>query len=233
MSSFLSKVVRTRYVEQQSSKRVRGRLAGASILCFMVDPTYRGVYFLLGKERHNSRWPSGSGKWSDFGGSVDAVGDSAEETAAREFVEETLAVVKYFDGDTIPRESHHDIATDLSKGNYHMKLSQSDDKRRFVVFVKQIPWDPVAVSRFSDFRAALTRPVECGQGKPVFHHPACNTSGYIPKQYLEKKSLGIWSLAQLQYAVGHGAVLKHRAHHDERCRESFLASVELILRKFT
>lgn len=214
---------------KQSSKRVRGRLAGASILCFMVDPVYHVVYFLLGKERHNSRWLSGSGKWCDFGGSVSNPRDSAEDTAAREFMEETLSVVKYFDADPIPRTSHVDITEDLTKGNYYMKLSQSDTTRRFVVFVKQIPWDPMAASRFADYRSALTRPVEVDQGYQIFPHPACNSSGYIPKEYLEKKSLSLWSLAQLRYAVDHEGVLRCRSSHTEQCRENFVKSVELIL----
>jgi len=218
---------------EQSSKRVRGRLVGASILCFMVDPVYRVNYFLLGKERHNSRWISSSGKWCDFGGSVSNPNDSAEETAAREFMEESLSVVKYFDTDTIPRTTYADIIEDLTKGNYHLKLSQSDTHRRFVVFVKQIPWDPVVVSRFSDYRSALTRPVEVDQGYQIFPHHACNSSGYIPKEYLEKKSLSLWSLVQLRYAVDHDGILRRRANYNEQCRENFVTSLELILSYFT
>ena len=177
-----------------SSATIKGRLAGASLLCFAVDPSFSCVYFLLGKERHNVRWPNGSNRWSDFGGRTASSDTCAEETAAREFFEETLAVVKYFDTDTLPRQGWGDIVDDLRSGRYAMRLTQGDSRRKFVTFVKQIPWDPAVVSRFSTYRTALTCPrFGVGGDTPpnVAYHPGLlRTHMDMPvmrKEFLEKK----------------------------------------------
>lgn len=212
---------------EKTSKRIRGRLVGASILCFSVDPTFKCTYFLLGKERHNYRWPAGSSKWSDFGGSVSDT-PTAESTAAREFMEETLAVVRYFPGDTIPRTRWDDIATDLAFGNYTMKITQGNKQRKFVMFVKQIPWDPEATYRFSRYRAALTCPRDmCTLN--IDTHPAITDSGSLRKEFIEKKMISFWSVPQLRGAVNNSGVMVHRGGRVEHCRDTFLQRLDLIL----
>jgi 8-oxo-dGTP pyrophosphatase MutT (NUDIX family) len=213
---------------EKTSKRIRGRLVGASLLCFAVDPTFRCTYFLLGKERHNYRWPAGSSKWSDFGGSVSGDGDSAESTAAREFMEETLAVVRYFPDDVLPRTSWHDIAADLTNGNYTIKITQGDKHRKFVMFVKQIPWDPDATYRFSRYRAALTCPRDMCT-LDVDAHPAVTEFGSVRKEFIEKKILSLWSVPQLRRAVNNNGVMVHRGGRVEHCRETFLQGLDIIL----
>ena len=219
-----------------SSKHITGRLAGASLLCFSVDPTYSCVYFLLGKERHNVRWPGGSDRWSDFGGRVSASDTCAEETAAREFFEETLAVVKYFENDMVPRRQWSDIADDLKGGKYTLRLTQGNSARKFVIFVKQVPWDPEVVSRFSMYRSALTCPrfVAPRQWESlVATHPGLlcmNTEvPVVRKEFLEKKMLGMWSVPQLRRAVDHGGIMTHRNGYVEHCRPSFVESLEIVL----
>ena len=215
---------------ERTSNKYEEKLVGASLLCFSVDPTYGYVYFLLGKERHNSRWPSGSGRWSDFGGGSND-GESAETTAAREFMEETLAVVKYFNYDVIPRTTWTDIAEDLVRGNYTLRLTQGDTQRKFVVFVKQIPWDPASASRFAECRSALTRPRQ--PGDPIGNHPAIRISESVRKEYLEKRMLSFWSVPQLRYAVNHNGVMTHRGGYVEHCRKSFIESLEIVLSEMT
>jgi 8-oxo-dGTP pyrophosphatase MutT (NUDIX family) len=210
----------------KTRKRISGRLVGASILCFAVDPTFKCAYFLLGKERHNYRWPAGSSKWSDFGGGASS-GASAESTAAREFMEETLAVVRYFPDDTIPRTKWVDIAQDLVAGNYTMKITQGDKHRKFVMFVKQIPWDPEAIYRFSRYRAALTRPRAIG-ALDVDTHPAVTESGSVRKEFIEKTILYLWSVPQLRGAVEKNGTM-HRGGRVEHCRDIFLQRLGIIL----
>jgi 8-oxo-dGTP pyrophosphatase MutT (NUDIX family) len=215
-----------------SAKHIKGRLAGASLLCFSVDPTYSCVYFLLGKERHNVRWPSGSNQWSDFGGRVSSSDDCAEETAAREFFEETLAVVKYFKNDTIPRRGWADIADDLKKGKYTLQFTQGNGERKFVIFVKQIPWDPEVVSRFSTYRSTLTCPHSVRPDSLAHIHSVLlrdTNEPVVRKEFLEKKMLGFWSVPQLRRAVEHGGTMTHRNGYVEHCRPSFMESLELVL----
>jgi 8-oxo-dGTP pyrophosphatase MutT (NUDIX family) len=224
-----------RMTRTSSSKHIKGRLAGASLLCFSVDPSFSCVYFLLGKERHNVRWPKGSNRWSDFGGRVSSSDGCAEDTAAREFFEETLAVVKYFEDDELPRQSWHDIADNLREGKYTMKLIQGNSSRKFVIFVKQIPWDPEVISRFSTYRSCLTCPrfiVPSGWEERVATHPGLHPGEdprVIRKEFLEKKMLGLWSVPQLRKAVDHGGTMTYRNGYVEHCRPSFVESLEIIL----
>lgn len=211
---------------QRVSGSIDGRLVGASLLCFCIDPTYSCVYFLLGKERHNARWPAGSGRWSDFGGGT-TDDESAETTAAREFVEETLATVKYFQQDILPRQTHVDIAQDLAAGNYMMRVTQGDKHRRFVMFVKQIPWDPEAVHRFSEIRGSLTRPRHAPN--TILTHPAIDDAGYLKRVYMEKKVLNLWSVPQLRHAVDYNGVMIRRNGYAEHCRDSFRESLKIVL----
>ena len=195
------------------------------MLCFCIDPTFKCTYFLLGKERHNYRWPAGSSKWSDFGGAV-AGDESAESTAAREFMEESLAVVRYFAEDTIPRTTCADITADLLAGNYTMKITQGNKHRKFVMFVKQIPWDPEATYRFSRYRAALT----CPRGICTLEaHPAVTALGSVRKEFIEKKIISFWSVPQLRGAVHKNGVMIHRGGRVEHCRDTFLHGLDIIL----
>lgn len=219
-----------------TAKHIKGRLVGASLLCFAVDPTFSCVYFLLGKERHNVRWPNGSNRWSDFGGRVASTDSCAEETAAREFFEETLAVVRYFENDNLPRKGWDDIVNDLRNGKYAMRLTQGNSSRKFVIFVKQIPWDPEVVDRFSTYRSALTCPrfvVPTQLVSLVASHPGllrANTEvPFMRKEFLEKKILGLWSVPQLRRAVDHGGTMTHRNGYVEHCRPSFVESLEIVL----
>ena len=106
---------------------------------------------------HN--WRQGSEKWSDFGGKTSLVAPTAEETAAKEFWEESLAVVKYFADDVLPRTQYSDITRSLRRGEYLFQIQilfgTASDPRHHVTFVKQIPWDPHVVFRFNKCRRRL------------------------------------------------------------------------------
>lgn len=212
----------------RASSPLSGVVVGASLLCFAIDPTYHAMYFLLGKERVNSRWMAGSGRWSDFGGGVAGPGETAEDTAAREFVEETLSVVRYFPGDSLPRAGYDDIASDLRQRRYTMRLTQGNQQKKFVVFVKQIPWDPEAVDRFSAYRLALTRPPGVHAGVDVSGHPALR-GRCARREHLEKKMLSLWSVPQMRHAVHHKGVMTHRGGYVEHCRDGFRDTMELVL----
>ena len=212
---------------ERTSTEIKGQVVGASILCFCTDPIFNRVYFLLGKERHNYRWPAGSGKWSDFGGGVAFEDRDAEQTAAREFVEETLGMVKFCDQDTLPLTTHTDITNQLKRGNYMFKITQGTTLRKFVMYVKQIPWDPECTYRFSDMRSRLTRPRE--ENAPALVHPAIDGRTSVKKEYLEKKLLSFFSIPQLRHSVNHDGVIVSRNGYVEHCRKSFVESLEIVL----
>lgn len=234
-----------------------GRVVGASLLCFCVDPTWSRPYFLLGKERRNVRWPAGSERWSDFGGRTGPRGECAEETAAREFVEESLAMVRYFDDDALPRTRYHDIAESLKRGEFTFKLTigcgTPERPRSYVTFVKQIPWDPQAILRFEECRDMILNPtshfgtarwmklveknpgVRQIQSAGTVTQKADSTETFVTtvvqvkKDFMEKKTLGLWSIPQLRQAVECQGIMGRRDGRVERCRPSFTSVIDLVL----
>ena len=213
---------------------------GASILTFSISPQWGDVYFLLGKERHNIHWPEGSGKWSDFGGARKVDDKCPEETAAREFLEETCASVKYFKNDRLPLVSHKPILQSLLHKQYTFKfyISYNEvDSEHFVVFVKQIPWDPECVYRFYQTRQMLQNARVMLNShewmQTMKHHPAVQLDPYsrqvkVNRDFLEKMELWWWSLEQLRHARDSNGVLRK----GEECRLSFVEVVNFILEHF-
>jgi hypothetical protein len=223
-----------------------GKVIGASLLCYAVDPTWSLVYFLLGKERKILRWRAGSERWSDFGGSTG--GKCAEDTAAKEFLEETLAVVKFFEHDTVPRSQYEDIAAALKAGDYTFKLvfsfpaTEQCSARSYVTFVKQIPWDPQAIVRFEECRDMLMNPtahfgtprwvelINNNPGIKQVRNAADNVvSVQVKRDFLEKRFLRLWSIPQLRHAIEHNGILARRDGKTERCRAGFCNTLELVL----
>lgn len=238
------RVTITRTKEEETTG---GKVIGASLLCYAVDPTWSLVYFLLGKERKILRWRAGSERWSDFGGSTGG-NRCAEDTAAKEFLEETLAVVKYFEHDTIPRSQYEDIAASLKAGDYTFKLvftfaaTEQCSSRSYVTFVKQIPWDPQAIVRFEECRDMLMNPtvhfgsprwielINTNPGIKQVRNAVDNVvSVQVKRDFLEKRFLRLWSIPQLRHAIDHNGILARRDGKTERCRAGFCNTLELVL----
>jgi hypothetical protein len=130
----------------------------ATILPFSIDTRFQRVYFLLGLGRSIMSWPEGSNRWSDFGGVPQKNDRDYFDAAAREFVEETLGVVRYFEHDNTyrPRKTWKDISESLRRGEYFKRIQISLNTGVFVVtFMKQIPWDPKCILRFRHCRLLL------------------------------------------------------------------------------
>ena len=223
----------------------RNVVVGASLLCFCVDPQWGRLYFVLGKERKNLQWSSGSERWSDFGGRTARTDSGPEMTAAREFLEETLAMVRYFETDTIPRCGYSDIAESLQRGEYTfqftLELGIVDDVRRcYMTFVKQIPWDTHMMYRFNMCRNMIMN-VSLHYASPnwtelLTNHPAIilapNNNALtckIRKPFLEKKSIALWSVPQLQHAMDFDGIMCSRNGNVERCRPAFTSFIEFLL----
>lgn len=277
-----TELVRENISRTPSADHKRGRVVGASLLCFSVDPRWGRLYFLLGKERKNTRWPSGSERWSDFGGRTANRGEEPEETAAREFFEESMAMVRYFDDDPVPRPGYTDIADSLRRGEFMFQFmlgfGNELKPRSYITFVKQIPWDPQAIQRFSQCREMLmnasshyggdrwknmlsshpgireitttthtsslsagrSRSTTCLAGtqseqqplqalRPLQHQPQEGRVIQVRKDFLEKKSIALWSVPQLRHAVEFEGVISCRNGRVERCRPMFTEFLELLL----
>jgi hypothetical protein len=208
---------------ERMSGEVEGTIAGSSLLVFSVDPQWGNIYFWLGRERKNTKWPQGSETWSDFGGRPSTENEDAPTIAAREFWEETGGMLRYFEHDTIPRMGMEDIRESLRRKEYIFQITMwtefENKKRYFVTFVKQIPWSPEAAFQFSESFNLLNRMRNQMQCNPTrtdvdtqcsqYHHPSItshltlggNTHYKINKDFLEKKAIRMWSIPQLRTAI--------------------------------
>ena len=138
------------------------RLVGAGILCFAWNPLDHNWYVLLGRERYVPGWRQGSCRWADFGGGAHN-DENAEETAAREFVEETCNVVPFFKWDKDDKSksgrcmSSTDIIHALQENSYASKLVvfRKNGKRKQVLFMKQINFDAGLPLKFEKVRSVL------------------------------------------------------------------------------
>jgi hypothetical protein len=158
---------------------MKTRVSNGSILPFAIAPNPEGdIFFLLGKEEAIPGWRFGSNRWADFGGGTDAEDVDMEFTSAREFVEETMAVIPFdhprrckprFAGNFTSME---DLAQSLRNGSFRHKVimrqtstkpspKKNDGKivhnRSTVTYIKQIPWDPNLPRYFDSVRRKLVK----------------------------------------------------------------------------
>jgi hypothetical protein len=221
------------------------RLAGASMLVCSVDPMWGNIYFWMGKERRNMRWPEGSETWSDFGGRPQG-SETSTDIAAREFVEESCGMLRYFEHDTTPRYGWEDISHDLQCRRYIFRITMwtTDDmgvKKIFVTYVKQIPWQPDAMDRYSECMSTLVNIKMClKHGSPVsippnFHSPAlsCHTNVddrddrvyVLNRDFMEKEVIQLWSMPQLRTAIDECMAHQESPFNQQRamvaCRHHF------------
>lgn len=103
----------------------------AGILIYTIHPNTKDIMFLLGKERIEDQWPD-SGKWASFGGNSNP-GETVEQTAVREFVEETMGFVLSQEAAT------KSISTSL-------KINCRNNNMQYVI---KVPWDTDLPRRYN------------------------------------------------------------------------------------
>lgn len=98
----------------------------AGILCYSVCPDTNEIYFLLCRDRCQPDWPRSASRWSEFGGRRQGT-EAAEETAAREFIEESMGLVAInppmpehteTDHDSVMYINVHEVMQTLEQGLY-------------------------------------------------------------------------------------------------------------------
>lgn len=200
-------------------------IIGAALLPFARCPRTGICFFLLAREREFPTW-HGANLWTHFGGTRRR-SESAEQCAAREFIEESLGMVRYHSrDDTMPLSVAKDaqgIASSLVRGEYAYKyVHLQDGMPRYVVFVREIPWDASCVLRFRSVRSIMLRLNttyrtldRAGRAELVAHPavflertrtgvaPGAETSIWVGAKntHLEKRCLGWWSLSQVRAMV--------------------------------
>lgn len=191
---------------------------GASIVTFAVCPRTHGIFFLLGKEKFCKTWPSDSEKWSDFGGRRKTTDDDACEIAAREFWEETIGCVRYFNHDeTVPRRGYKDITESLRKKEYVCKFSFAIGKDcEYVTYLKQIPLQPEVPDIFKYTRRSTLRKTKQAD--------LCD--------FLEKTKICWFGLPRIATAVRCTPVLKVNTFEREYIRRWFRDRMRFIIGRF-
>lgn len=123
-------------------KTVRRQLIGAGIVPFQVTNGNQ-VVFYLAREKHVRQW-RGSLKWSGFEGGA-RMGESAIETADREFYEETIG-------------AHHNsnVSDELRRRDYALEIITSHpNHQQYVTYVKRFENFEKTVRRFALIRASV------------------------------------------------------------------------------
>jgi hypothetical protein len=143
------------------------RVATAGVLCFSVRSNGK-IVVLLGREKETVGWKQGSNKWSSFSGRTEA-GEEAPEGAAREFVEESLAVVPLTACMPVPARAS-DVSQVLRDRGRRVELwmrgrDADSPPSLHVSFVHRVPYTDYP-SRFRSLRTLL---VECDTRFRAFH----------------------------------------------------------------
>lgn len=225
----------------------------AGIVCIMVDPDCRGIYFLLGKNKYVDSWSDGSLKWGEFGGIGHPFETCVFRVAAREWLEETLACVKVHAWDNIP----HTNAVGFTKALRDMQFLFRVDCGSKTLFVQQIPWDPTVVTRFALTRRALLhvqndKVLSHSERQLLRHHPALSVIGrrrlfhdqrhkqmrwryridhpIVSPEFLEKQEIGLWSLPQIKHAVENRGILC-TSRGEQQLKSECIASFALIVKQ--
>ena len=123
-------------------KTARRQLIGAGIVPFQVTNGNQ-VVFYLAREKHVRQW-RGSLKWSGFEGGA-RMGESAIETADREFYEETIG-------------AHHNpnVSDELRRRDYALEIITSHpNHQQYVTYVKRFDNFEKAVRQFALVRSSV------------------------------------------------------------------------------
>lgn len=193
------------------------KLLGASVIPYSVDTQHNCLYILLGSERIYPKWRE-SGKYSDFGGAIKSPEESPEMCAAREFYEETSAIVADIPG----LETIESVKNILDSKKYSYRITTiCDAERYYVTFVKQVPFDASIQRRYAHNMRMLYHarqearnggaytPLNEEERMFLESHPAVrmNEEGkviHVKREYVEKQSLQWVSLPHIREAIIRG-----------------------------
>ena len=146
-------------------------VVGAGILPFMTR-TVEGkveIVYILGQEDFVNGWNQ-SGCWSGFEGGRQS-GETCEQTAAREFFEETLGTIPIEGCATVEA-----LAASLADGNYVLRIAVcrtvKPTRRDHVTYVMRVPWHDDVNQRFTAVRNPLARIHELGTSESMLRERA-------------------------------------------------------------
>lgn len=129
-------------------------VASAGVLCFSRR-TDGKLVVLLGREKETAGWKQGSNKWSGFSGRIEQ-GEDLYDGAAREFVEESLAVVPFDNDKVTSARKVSDVLRGQGGAGWKVELyMRVSPPLTHVSFVQGVPFADYP-SRFRALRAVLS-----------------------------------------------------------------------------
>ncbi|MDC0366899.1 hypothetical protein OAM67_00560 [bacterium] len=217
-NNIVGEVVETPTDTKSIPSTVGRRLIGASLFLFSVTKDINLPVVLLAREKKQS-WMGRQNNfvYTDFGGSLDVTDDgrgddAAPAVAAREFVEESLGAVRFFDDPCRAdlRTLQSSIEDALRNGEYFRKVTTLIGRdKMYITYVKQITFQPGvcgAFRRITDqlYRARYSPSTLSSAGMRVVRsHPAVtvneNNRIGIKRCFMEKAGLDYFSLASMEY----------------------------------
>lgn len=204
-------------------------ISSVGVLCFSVDPTNHNIYVLLGRESNFEDLVDGrDGPWCDFGGKPKG-GESIIDTAAREFVEESLACVT-LDRATLPSQYKERFTQQLKDGQYELLLRMYYGTVLRIYYLVRVPWQPEVSERFDLLRSSLFKAHESQACSfSLMKHPAVHVDDaqavHIRNTHLEKCEVQYWGLDRLNYVINRYG--KYKGHV---FRRSFLPALKFLVR---
>src|SRR3990167_4089432 len=171
---------------------------GSCIIPIMIDPTFNGVYVVLGKECKRLEWMQNADLWCPFGGAKAATDTSPHHTAAREYIEETFGLVGAF-------SNISSLQAMLQEKQYLFKVTSIQHKLRgpskhspyitYTTYFLGLPWNIDCINAFNTKAATM--------------------------DHIEKTQIRLWSIPQLRNATLYGGVLTSANGQVERCTPIF------------
>ena len=213
-----------------------GVVLGAGVLPITFDQNGE-LCFLLGREHYVAGW-QGSETWSAFEGGTKTTDRDVFHTAAREYIEESLAVLC---GNMCTHETIEGVAQALRGHDYLFRVTtqltapkRSPNKSRYhVTFVVYFPYHDGLVQEFTDHRTKLLNVNGGGVGSVQVNaaHAALLRVAATPEvrkvcpDYLEKVMIKLWRISELQ------PYLEPDAHKDQgdNFRPCFVRMARLVL----
>lgn len=211
------------------------KLQSAGMLVFSICPKTHNIFFLLGKDN-----PHGLhlGNWCDLGGRYEE-GETDAMTASREFMEESLACVRFNALKPNYKLYHAQILHMLETEDYYMKiaiiLGNGNHRRKQTYFLKQIPWNPEICHTFNMLRNQISKLQDTKLSSCPYtlkDHPAL-VKNYeketlsVNPCFLEKQSINWWSLDRLKEVIKHRGKFKN-----QRFRKSFMPVLRVVVQHF-
>jgi hypothetical protein len=211
------------------------------IICFSVEPKTQNIFLLLGKETCFKNLKSSRGVWCDLGGKPHAL-ELPHETAAREFVEESMGCVQMFPTSMQSEDMQTEVTKLLKNKQYAKKIQvvsktywkQNEMRRQDFIrmyYLKEIPWQPHIPQTFQVMRKHLLHIKNTGKtsGCPfsMRRHPALTLTFPCPSvsnNYLEKCALNWWSLDRLNEVLQ-----KKGRYKSQLFRKSFLPVLKIVV----